>query len=371
MPDQIHFLSLAEQNGAIHNELISAIDRVLQNNWFVLGRELSAFEQQYAAFNNTSYAAGVANGLDAIYLSLRALGIDKDDEVIVPSHTYIATWLAVTMTGAKIVPVEPNPLTYNIDPDKIEKAITPRTKAVIPVHLFGQACEMDKVMGLAKKHNLFVVEDNAQAHGAECNGIKTGSFGHCNATSFYPGKNLGALGDGGAVTTNSEKLNEAVRMFRNYGSSEKYYNEVIGVNSRLDELQAAVLSVKLKYLNRWTSERQKIAQFYLDELKDVGDLILPNSSKNCTHVYHLFVIRTKKRNQLQKHLTDKGIQTLIHYPIPPHLQKAYKGLGFRQGDFPIAEELANTSLSLPLWPGMTEDMVNRIAASIREFYNAR
>lgn len=347
---------------------MTAMGQVYDGQWYVLGQHVREFEATYSAFSGARYCIGVANGLDALHLSLLALGIGVDDEVIVPSNTYIATWLAISYVGAKPVPVEPNSTTYNLDPLLIEAAITPRTKAIMPVHLYGQACEMTVIMDIARKHNLFVVEDNAQSQGAAADGGITGSFGHANGTSFYPGKNLGALGDGGAVTTNDEALAKKIQTLRNYGSQQKYYNEVIGYNSRLDELQAAVLQVKLPYLPEWTRQRQQVAAWYDAHLQGVGDLQLPATAPGSTHVYHLYVVRTTRRNALQQYLTAEGIGTLIHYPVPPHLQQAYAYMGLSKGAYPIAEELAETSLSLPMWPGMTEEMVEIVAQAIRRFY---
>jgi dTDP-4-amino-4,6-dideoxygalactose transaminase len=369
--EPVPFLSLKFQHGSIRQDMESAMKRVLESNWFILGNELEKFEQEYAAFSKTRFCAGVANGLDAIALSLRALGVGASDEVIVPSNTFIATWLAISAIGAKPIPVEPDIKTYNIDASKIEATITKKTKAIVPVHLYGQACEMEEIMRVANKHNLFVVEDNAQAHGAECQRKITGSFGHCNATSFYPVKNLGALGDGGAITTNDERLYQQVLRLRNYGSSKKYSNEELGMNSRLDELQAAVLSVKLKRLTEWNQQRSAIARSYESKLKGVGDLILPFTSPECSHVYHAFVVRTRQRDRLQQHLEANGIQTMIHYPVPPHLQRAYNNLGYRLGDFPIAEELAKTCLSLPLWPGMSESLVRQVTDCIIQFFDVK
>jgi dTDP-4-amino-4,6-dideoxygalactose transaminase len=297
-----------------------------------------------------------------------SLGIGEGDEVIVPSNTYIATVFAISRVGAKPVFVEPRIDTYNLDPEQIEKAITKKTKVIMPVHLFGQISEMDTIMDIAKKHKIYVVEDNAQSHGSTCNGKKAGSFGEINATSFYPGKNLGALGDGGAITTDSKILADKVKVLRNYGSREKYYNDVIGYNSRLDELQAAFLKIKLKTLNSNNLKRQKIADKYLKELKGIGDLKLPVTSENCTHVFHVFVLRTKDRDRLRDYLDKKGIGNLIHYPLPPHLQKAYKYLGYKKGDFPVAEELANTSLSIPIYPELMRDEQDYVISTIKNFY---
>jgi dTDP-4-amino-4,6-dideoxygalactose transaminase len=355
----------------MHSQLRDEINEVFlavyDSNSFILGDKVRLFEEHYSTFNQVKHTVGLSNGLDALYLALKACGVSKGDEVIVPSNTYIATVLAVSFVGATPVFVEPNLDTYNIDPNYIEAAITTKTKAIIPVHLFGQACEMTAIMSLARKHNLNVIEDNAQSQGASYEGKLTGSWGDINATSFYPGKNLGALGDAGAITTNSDELAQKVKVLRNYGSQKKYYNEVIGHNMRLDELQAAFLSLKLKKLNEWTAHRQQIAAWYYEALKDVDGITLPKVAQGATHVYHLYVIRTDKRNELQKYLNENGVGTLVHYPIPPHLQKAYQGFGFKIGDFPLAEEIANTSLSLPLWPGMTHQEVIQVSNSISNF----
>ena len=364
---KIPFLSFEETNKKIKTEIITAFEQFFDNSWYVLGNSVKEFEKEYALFNNVEHCVGVGNGLDALHIALKTLDIVRGDEVIVPSNTYIATVLAVSYLGATPVFVEPNINTYNIDPQKIEIAITARTKAIMPVHLYGQACEIEKIMSIAEKHGLHVVEDNAQSHGASYNGKLTGTFGHINGTSFYPGKNLGAFGDAGAITTNDAELVRKALVLRNYGSEKKYHNEVIGFNSRLDECQAAFLSVKLRYLMEWTRQRQEIASWYNEDLKGVGDLILPEIAERATHAYHLYVVRTKNRDELQKYLSDNGIGTLIHYPIPPHLQEAYKYLGFKKGDFPIAEEIANTCLSLPIWPGLKEEGVTIITDAIKKF----
>ena len=362
---KVPFLAFEPQHQPLRSAMLAAFARVYDSAWYVLGKEVEAFEQEYAAFNQVEHTVGVANGLDALVLALRALGIGPGDEVIVPSNTYIATWLAVTQVGARIVPVEPDPATSNIDPARVLAALTPRTRAIMPVHLYGQACCMTQIMALAEEYGLFVVEDNAQAQGAAFAGQATGSFGHVNGTSFYPGKNLGALGDAGAVTTNDASLAQRVRVLRNYGSQQKYYNEVVGYNSRLDELQAALLRTKLPELPGWTQQRQQVAAWYGQALAGIADLRLPAVAEGATHVYHLYVVHTTRRNTLQQHLTNQGIGTLIHYPVPPHLQQAYQALQLPPGSFPIAEELAATCLSLPLWPGMTEAHVEAVAASIR------
>ncbi len=360
----IKFLDFQPMHAQIREEMQNAFQRVYDSNWYIQGKELEQFEKEYAQLSQTKYSIGVSNGLDALVLSLRVLGIGPGDEVIVPSNTYIATALAVSHVGATPVFVEPRLETYNINPELIPQAITKKTKAIMPVHLYGQACEIDVIMEIAKANNLYVVEDNAQAHLSSYNGKLTGSYGDVNGTSFYPGKNLGALGDAGAVTTNNEELANRIKTLRNYGSAVKYYNEEIGYNNRLDELQAAFLRVKLDYLREWTNQRKEIAQWYNEELQLRKDLVLPYVHEYADHVYHLYVVRTSNREKLQQDLTEKGIQTMIHYPVPPHLQKAYKHLGYKEGDFPIAEEIARTCLSLPVWPGMGHESVLKVATSI-------
>jgi dTDP-4-amino-4,6-dideoxygalactose transaminase len=364
---KIPFLSFEPANKQIKQEILSSFEKFFDSAWYVLGENVKQFEKKYADFNEVTHCVGVSNGLDALHIALRALGIKEGDEVIVPSNTYIATALAVSYVGATPVFVEPDIKTYNIDPDKIEGAITSKTKAVMPVHLYGQACEMDRIEAIAQKHGLFIVEDNAQSQGASFKGKFTGSWGHINGTSFYPGKNLGALGDAGAVTTQDSELARKASVLRNYGSQKKYFNEMIGYNMRLDECQAGILSVKLKYLHKWTQQRQEIASWYNSALSGVPGVILPELAEGATHVYHLYVIRAKQRNALQQYLVANGIGTLIHYPIPPHLQEAYTYLGYQKGDFPVAEEIADTCLSLPLWPGMKEEMVECVAEAIKLF----
>lgn len=364
----IPFLSFSPQHDPIREEILAAIAGVYDKQWYILGEQVKAFETAYAAFNEVKHCVGVANGLDALHLALLALNVGPGDEVLVPSNTYIATWLAVSFVGATPVPVEPNPATYNIDPNRLEAAITPKTKGIMPVHLYGQACEMTAIMEVAQRHGLWVVEDNAQAQGATWQGHMTGSFGNVNGTSFYPGKNLGALGDAGAVTTNDEALGGKIRTLRNYGSQKKYYNEVIGQNSRLDELQAAVLNVKLPYLQAWTQQRRTVAALYNQHLAGIGDLILPVIAEGATHVYHLYVVRTAHRDALQDYLKEQGIGTLIHYPVSPHRQQAYAHLAIPEGVYPIAEEMARTSLSLPMWPGMQEEEVKAVVAAVYKFF---
>ena len=368
---KVPFLSFHPANQAIRKEVVESFERFFDEGWYILGQQLRQFEGEYAAFNHVEHAIGVSNGLDALHLALRSLEIGSGDEVIVPSNTFIATVLAVSYVGAKPVFVEPDVQTYNLDPSKIQEAITDKTKVIMPVHLYGQACEMVAIEKIAKANKLFIIEDNAQAHGASFGGRLTGSIGDINATSFYPGKNLGALGDAGAVTTNNGILAKRILSLRNYGSTQKYVNESIGYNMRLDELQAAFLSIKLKRLPEWTQQRQAIAALYDHNLKGVGDIILPSTLAGSTHVYHLYVIRTKWRDALQDYLTQKEIGTLIHYPIPPYLQEAYRQLGYKKGDFPIAEEIAETCLSLPIWPGMTDEQVSYVTNSVSSFFKLK
>lgn len=345
---KVPFLDLHAAYLELKPEIDAAIARVLDSGWYILGPEVDAFEEEWAAYCGASHAVGVGNGLDALTLALRALEIGPGDEVIVPSNTYIATWLAVSAVGATPVPVEPNPYTYNIDPALIPAAITPRTKALLPVHLYGQPADLDPILAIARTHNLAVVEDAAQAHGARYKGRRIGAHGDVVCWSFYPGKNLGALGDAGAITTNRADLADRIRTLRNYGSKEKYVNEVKGVNSRLDPLQAAVLRVKLKVLDDWADRRCRIANLYTEGLAADSELTLPHVPDWADPVWHLYVIRTAIRGALQARLTEAGIGTLIHYPIPPHRQEAFNGkLNYR---LPIAERLSEEVLSLPIGP---------------------
>ncbi len=346
---KVPFLDMAGPYEELKAELDEAYFRFMRSAWYVLGKEVEAFEGEYAAYCDSKHCVGVGNGLEALHLILRAYGIGEGDEVIVPSNTYIATWLAVSYTGARPVPVEPDPRTCNLDPSRIEAAITPRTKAIMPVHLYGQPADMDPIMSIARRKGLKVIEDNAQAQGARYKGRRTGSLGDSAGHSFYPGKNLGAMGDGGAITTNDSELADKVRTLRNYGSKKKYYNEVKGYNSRLDEMHAALLRVKLKKLDEWNDRRGKIAFEYQRAFKADG-LTLPFVPDWADPVWHLYVVRHAKRDALQKNLAEREVGTLIHYPVPPHLSGAYAADGFKQGMFPIAEELAETVLSLPIGP---------------------
>lgn len=367
----IKFLDFHPSHSEIRAEILEALAKVYDSNWYILGKEVQNFENAYAQYSKTKHCIGVANGLEAIHLSLKAIGVEPGDEVIVPSNTYIATVLAVTYAGATPVFVEPRLTSYNINPELIEPKITSKTKAIIPVHLYGLPCEMDAILNISKKHNLSIVEDNAQSQGATFNGKMTGSFGLANATSFYPGKNLGALGDAGAITTDSDEMANKLKILRNYGSEKKYFNSVIGYNSRLDEMQAAVLSVKLKHLNNWTSERVKIAEKYKFLLKGIPGLEIPQPVEGATHVYHQFIIRCKNRDELKNRLIENGVETLIHYPIPPHLQEAYSSLGFKEGSFPIAEEISSTVLSLPIYIGLKDEQIEYICDVIKDFFQSK
>jgi dTDP-4-amino-4,6-dideoxygalactose transaminase len=362
----IPFLELKSTYLELKSELDEAIATVLESGFYIMGPQLEAFEAEFAASHGVQYCVGLSNGLDALHLSLLALGVGRGDEVIVPSNTYIATWLAVTYTGATPVPVEPVESTYNLDPARLEAAITPRTKVILPVHLYGQAADMDPIMAIARHHNLRVLEDAAQAHGASYNGRYVGGLGDIAAWSFYPGKNLGAFGDAGAITTNDAALADRVRVLRNYGSRIKYINEVPGYNARLDELQAAILRVKLKKLAEWNERRREIAQLYLENLQGL-DLILPDVPANNAPVWHLFVVRHPRRDDLQKYLSQAGIGTLIHYPIPPHLQQAYANLNLKEGSLPVSEAIHREVLSLPIFPHLPLEQARQVIAALRHF----
>lgn len=350
----------------LDQELRAAFDRVYTRSWYIEGVEDAAFEQAFAEFCGVRGCVGVGNGLDALMLVLKAWGIRAGDEVIVPSNTYIATALAVTYVGAKPVFVEPDIRTFNIDPVKIEAAITERTKAIMPVHLYGQPCDMEPIMAIARKHKLLVLEDCAQAHGATYKGQKVGSFGDAAGFSFYPGKNLGALGDAGAVVSNDESLMEKVRALGNYGSDYKYHHIYKGNNSRLDELQAAFLAAKLPHLDRMNENRRATAQKYLEGIRNPA-VVLPCVPENVCPVWHIFAIRCNRRTELEKYLNENGIGTNKHYPIPMHLQDCYKDLGFHKGDFPIAEEISETELSLPMYYGMTDAEVQYVIETVNCF----
>lgn len=347
----IPFLDLKQPYIELKEKIDDAIARVVNSGWFIGGPEVEAFEIDYATFCGVDHAIGVGNGLDALHLTLRAMGVGAGDEVIVPSNTYIATWLAVSQCGARPVPVEPDPHTYNIDPERIQAAITPRTKVILPVHLYGQPADMDRILAIAQNFGLKVLEDGAQAHGAIYKDKRIGGHGDAVAWSFYPGKNLGAMGDGGAITTNDAELAERIKLLRNYGSEVKYINNIKGYNSRLDPIQAAILRVKLDYLDAWNVRRADIAKKYQIGLAGLA-LKLPCVPEFAKPAWHLYTVLSNNRNQLQCALNDLGISTLIHYPIPPHLQGAYSNLGFSKASFPIAEAIHHQTLSLPMGPHM-------------------
>ena len=363
---EVPFLDLRESYLEIKDEIDSACRRALNSGWYILGEEVKAFEQEFAAYCGTKHCVGVANGLEALELILRVYGIGRGDEVIVPANTYIATWLAVSSAGATPVPVEPKAGTYNIDPSRVEAAITGRTKAILPVHLYGQTAEMDPINEIAGRHGLRVIEDAAQAHGARYRSRRAGSLGDAAGWSFYPTKNLGAFGDAGAVTTDDGDLADRVRMLRNYGSKKKNYNEEKGMNSRLDELHAAMLRVRLRHLDEWNARRARIAGMYFEGLK-TADLMLPAVADGAEPVWHLFVIRSKRRDSLQGYLKSAGVQALVHYPVPPHLQEAYRDMNLGLGSLPVSEMIHREVLSLPMGPQLEESEVTRVIEDVKSF----
>lgn len=364
----ISFLDLKNINAVCREELIEACTRVIDSGWYITGNELSRFETEFATYCGSKHCIGVANGLDALTLTLRAwkeMGkLKEGDEVIVPANTYIASILAITENRLTPVLVEPDTATYNLCPKNVEAAITPKTRAILPVHLYGQLADMPALLNIAERHNLLVLEDSAQSHGASIDGRKAGNWGHASGFSFYPGKNLGALGDAGAITTSDDELAQTLRALRNYGSHEKYKNLYQGVNSRLDEIQAAMLSVKLKYLDDQTAHRRQIARMYLDGINNPA-LYLPLCKDDNQHAWHLFIIRCEQREELQQHLHASGIQSLIHYPIPPHKQKAYAN--WNESNYPLTEKIHNQVLSLPMGPTITEVEAKEIIDACNAF----
>ena len=346
-------------------EFEEAAIRTLRSGWYIMGKELEAFEQAFAAYNGSKYALGVANGLDALVLACRAVGIGEGDEVLVQGNTYIATVMGITRNGAKPVFVEPDQY-HQIDVTKLEEALTPKTKAVMVVHLYGHAADMKPVVEFCKKHNLKLIEDCAQSHGSKVEGKMTGTFGDVGCFSFYPSKNLGCFGDGGAIITDNEEIYNKIKMLRNYGSSKRYYFDEVGLNSRLDEIQAALLSVRLSHLDELTNERYEIADYYLKNIKN-DKIDLPKTREGAGNVYHQFVIRCKTRDDLIKYLDEKGVGTIIHYPVPPHLSACYKNLGYKKGDLPITEELADTVLSIPMYNGITKEEQDRVIEALNNY----
>jgi dTDP-4-amino-4,6-dideoxygalactose transaminase len=365
----IPLVDLKAQYNLIKEEIDKVIQNIILNTSFIMGEELKEFEREFAKFCNTDYAIGVANGSDALFLALKACGITEGDEIITTPHTFIATTEAVSQAGGKIVFVDINPKTYTIDVEKIEEKINKNTKAIIPVHLYGQPADMEKILDLANKYNLKVIEDAAQAHGAEYKGKKVGSIGDIGCFSFYPGKNLGAYGDAGMVTTNNEELANNIKLFRNHGRiTKKYEHSVEGYSSRMDNLQAAILQVKLKYLDRWNEKRRENAQRYNELLKNIDGITIPFESDYAKHVYHLYVIRVNKnRDKLVEELKRNGVGCGIHYPIPLHLQPAYRHLGYSEGDFQFSEKISEEIISLPLYPELTGDEIKNIVTIIKEF----
>jgi len=365
---KIPFLDLRAQTAEIEAEVMAGMEGLLRRSDFILGEEVDRFETSFATFCECDHSIGVASGFDALKLILRAMDIGLGDEVITVSHTFIATALAISSVGATPVLVEIDPDTYTMDPERIEAAITERTKAIMPVHLYGQTADIDPILRIARKHGVRVIEDACQAHGARCNSRRAGSIGDAAAFSFYPGKNLGAFGDGGAVTTNDAGLAEQIRTLRNYGSAEKYVHDELGENSRLDTIQALVLSEKLKRLDGWNAARRTAAAQYTERLQSVGEIKTPGVREDSEHVFHLYAIQTARRDELQASLKEQGVDCLIHYPVPVHLQKAYSSKGWKKGDFPLTEKVAESILSLPMFPGITENQVGQVCQSIHQFF---
>lgn len=364
----IKYIPFLHTHPEIKQEMMDVFEKFYDDQDYILGKGLEQFEEEYAAFNDTKYAIGVGNGHDALVIILKSLGIGSGDEVIIPAHTFIATALSVVNAGATPVLVDVDEKSFNINPKLVEKRITEKTKAIVPVHIYGNPCDMDAITKIADKHNLIVIEDNAQAHGAKYKSQITGSIGMMNFTSFYPTKNLGAFGDGGMITTNSQELLDKAKSFRNYGKSENASYSEIGLNSRLDELQACLLSQKLNYLNKWNDERREIANWYTSELKDVKEISLQIIDSQSKSVYHIFPVLSKKRDKLKKYLKSKGIDTLIHYEKSIHLHESFAYLNQNKGNFPVAEAISNQELSLPIYPGLSKQEVNFVCDQIKSFY---
>lgn len=362
----IPLVDLKKQHASVKGEIDTAVARVLESGWYILGQEVTAFEREFATYCDVAHAVGVGSGTEALHLALAACGAGPGDEVITVAHTAIATVAAIELTGAKPVLVDIDPARYTLDPDRLEAAITPRTRAVVPVHLYGCPADLDPIVEIARRYNLFVVEDCAQAHGARYRGRRAGSLGHVAAFSFYPTKNLGACGDGGMVITNDPELAERARLLRQYGWRKRYISSIKGLNSRLDELQAAVLRVKLRHLESWNGRRRQLAQLY-DQWLAGSEVVVPCEPDDAAHVYHLYVVRHPRRDELQAFLHHRGIGSLIHYPVPVHLQPAYRDLGYGRGDFPAAEAAAREVLSLPLYPELCEEEVVMVAEAVVAF----
>lgn len=366
---EVPFLDLKAQYNSIKNEVLSELEDVMQKSCFVLGPKVKAFEENFAKFCQVKHAVGVSSGTDALTLALAALGIGKGDEVILPANTFIATVEAVSHCGAEPVLVDVDPDTYTINPALIKAKITKKTKAVVPVHLYGQMADMDEIMSIAKKHNLFVVEDACQAHGSRYKGRMAGSIGDIGCFSFYPGKNLGAYGEGGACTTNSDELAQKIRMLRDHGSEKKYYHDMVGYNARMHGFQGAVLNVKLKYLEAWNEARRKNADYYSKLLKSNPKIKTPKTPKDNVHIFHLYVIQLDNRDAVIDKLRENGVSTIIHYPIPIHLQKAYVQLGYKEGDFSVTEAAAKRALSLPMYPELTKEQIEYVCEMLKKITN--
>lgn len=374
---QVPFLDLKIQYKSIKEEVDSAIQKVIDNTAFILGESVTNFEKAFAEAHNAKYCVGTSSGTDSNHLVLWSLGIKPGDEVIIPANTFIATAWGVTLCGAKVVLADCHPLSYNLDPEKVEAAITPKTKAIVAVHLYGQPADMDKLQEIADRHNLILVEDAAQSHLAEYNGKKIGALSKASSFSFYPGKNLGAYGEAGAVLTNDEQLYQKLKMMREHGQSKKYYHDVYGHNYRMEGIQGAVLGVKLKQLSKWTDGRRRVAAKYNELLKDVEQIQLPVEMPNVKHVYHLFVIRIKgdvdnkqeRRDKLQQFLSDNGVATGLHYAIPLHQQKCFEDLGYKKGNFPVTEQLAESGISLPMFPELNDEQISYVAGKVKEYFN--
>ena len=364
----VPFLDLVSQYHAIKDDVLSGMTEVMSKANFILGYQVSEFENHFASYVECQYAVGVASGLDALKLGLKVLGVGQGDQVITTANTFIASTLAINAVGAIPVLVDVELDSFNMDPNKLESAINAKTRAIMPVHLYGQPVNLDEIMRIAKKYNLSIIEDASQAHGAKYKGKRVGSFGDLGAFSLYPGKNLGAYGDGGIVTTNNRVLAEKLKSYRNYGSAKKYYHDVLGENSRLDTLQAAVLNVKLPQLDSWNEKRGEVARVYNDKLSGIGDIITPKIVQESEHVFHLYVIRTKWRDDLAQYINEKGIGNIIHYPIPIHLQEAYEDYAWQRGDFPNTEQLANEILSLPMYPDLTSEQLDEVVRTVKAFY---
>jgi len=360
----VPFVDLKIQYKTLKSELDAAMANVIQKTDFILGNDVSAFEQEFAEYLGSDHGIGVASGTDSLILALKSIGIEQGDEVITAANTYIATFLAISHAGATPVPVDIDPISYNINPELIEQAITPRTKAILPVHLFGQAAEMDEINKIAQKHNLYVIEDACQAHGAFYKGKRTGTLGTIGCFSFYPSKNLGCYGDGGFICTNDSEIAEKIRLMRNYGQNPKNVHSFAGYNSRLDTLQASILRKKLPHLDSWNQARAENARLY-NKLLNTTDMITPDTLENRTHVFHLYVVRVRDRELIQKRLGENNIQSGVHYPIPSHLQGAYSHLKYHENDFPITEKYANEILSLPMYPELTAEMVHQVTDTLK------